>query len=79
MSRKRITTSENPAAILLPQEILEQMGVKDGDEVDISVVERTLILRPLGEADRASKIAEATDKVFERRKSAYEQLAEGIE
>lgn len=29
------------------------MGIGDGDEVDVSVVERTVILRPLDEAERA--------------------------
>ncbi len=53
MSRKRITASENPATLLLPQEILDLMGIGDGDEVDVSVIERTLILRPLDEAARA--------------------------
>jgi AbrB family looped-hinge helix DNA binding protein len=79
MSRKRIDTSEDSAAILLPQEVLDQLGINPGDEVDLSVVDGTLILRPLDEVDRARKIEEATNTVFERRKSAYEQLAKGIE
>jgi antitoxin component of MazEF toxin-antitoxin module len=79
MSRKRIATSEDSAAILLPQEVLDQLGITAGDEVDLSVVDRTLILRPLGEAERARKIEDATSTVFERRKSAYEQLAKGVE
>ena len=79
MSRKRIGTSKDSAAILLPQEVLDQLGINAGDEVDLSVVDRTLILRPLEEAERARKIEQVTDTVFERRKSAYEQLAKGIE
>ena len=79
MSRKRITASDNPATLLLPQEMLEQMGVKDGDEIDVSVVDRTLILRPLDEAERARKIEATTNAVFERRASAYEELAKGAE
>ena len=79
MSRKRIDTSKDSAAILLPQEVLDQLGINAGDEVDLSVVDGTLILRPLDEVERARKIEKATDTVFERRKSAYEQLAKGIE
>lgn len=79
MSRKRIDTSKDSAAILLPQEVLDQLGINAGDEVDLSVVGRTLILRPLEEAERARKIEQVTDTVFQRRKSAYEQLAKGIE
>ncbi len=53
------------------------MGISVGDEVDVSVVNRTLILRSLDEAERARKIGAATDVVFVRRRSAYEKLAEG--
>jgi AbrB family looped-hinge helix DNA binding protein len=79
MSRKRIDTSKDSAAILLPQEVLDQLGINPGDEVDLSVVDGTLVLRPLEDVDRARKLEEATSNVFERRKSAYEQLAKGIE
>jgi antitoxin component of MazEF toxin-antitoxin module len=78
MSRKRIDTSKDSAAILLPQEMLDQLGINAGDEVDISVVDGTLILRPLEEVERPRKIEDATNTVFERRKDAYEQLAKGI-
>ena len=79
MSRKRIDTSKDSAAVLLPQDILDQLGINAGDEVDLSVVDGTLILRPLEEAERLLRIEAATDAVFERRKSAYEELAKGIE
>jgi antitoxin component of MazEF toxin-antitoxin module len=79
MSRKRITASEDSATLLLPREMLDALGVGDGDEVDVSVTGRTLILRPLDEAERAQKIEEATRTVFERRKSAYEELAKGAD
>jgi len=79
MSRKRIATSEDSAAILLPQEVLDQLGLNAGDEVDLSVVDRTLILRPLDETERARRIADATTAVLERRSSAYERLAKGAE
>ena len=79
MSRKRITTAGDSAAVILSQEILDVMGVKVGDEVDVSVVDRTLILRSLDEAERARKIDAATKDIFERRRSAYEELAGGAE
>ncbi len=79
MSRKRIDTSEDSAAILLPQEVLDQLGISAGDEVDLSVVGRALILQPLEEPQRARKIEDASNSVFERRRSAYEELAKGTE
>jgi len=71
--------SEDSATLLLPQEILDAMGVNDGDEIDVSVTDRTLILRSLDEAERARKMGVATDAVFERRGAAYEELAKGAE
>ena len=79
MSRKRITVSENPATLLVPQEILDKMGIADGDEVDVSVVDRTLVLMPMDEVERAQKFGTVTKTVLERRKSAYQELAKGAE
>ena len=79
MSRKRITVSENSGNLPLPQELLDAMGIGDGDEVDVSVVDRTVILRPLDDAEGARTIEDVTKSVFERRKSAYEELAKGVE
>ena len=79
MSRKRITISENSVSLPLPQELLDAMGIADGDEVDISVVDRTVILRPIDDSERARTIEDVTNSVFERRKSAYEELAKGVE
>jgi virulence-associated protein VagC len=48
-----------------------------GDELDIEVVDRKLILRPLNEVEREQKLKSTTEAIFERRKSAYQRLAEG--
>jgi antitoxin component of MazEF toxin-antitoxin module len=79
MSRKRIDTSKNSAEILLPQELLDQLGIHAGEEVDLAVMDRTLILRPLEEVARARTIDAVTNTILERRKSAYEELAKGKE
>lgn len=79
MSRKRISASEDSTELTLPQENPDMIGVNDGDEIDVSVVDRTLILRPLDEAERARKIEATTREVFARRRSAYEDLAKGAE
>lgn len=79
MSRRKITVAGDSATVFLPQEILDEMGVTVGDEVDVSVVDRTLIVRPLDEAERARRMNAATAEVLERRRSAYEELAKGAE
>jgi len=78
MSRQRIAASED-SALLVPREILERIGVDDGDEIDVSVIDRTVILRPLDEASRAETVAEITKSLFERRHDAYEELAKGTD
>jgi len=79
MSLKRIGASQDPATILLPRDVLEEMGVCEGDEVDVSVLNHTVTLRPLTDRERTGKVEDATDAVFERRSDAYRKLAEGVE
>jgi antitoxin component of MazEF toxin-antitoxin module len=76
MARNHITTVGDSAALLLSQDILDKIGVHIGDEVDIAIVDRVLILRPLDEVERQRTIEAVIDDVFESRKSAYQRLAE---
>ncbi len=79
MSRNRITSLGDSAAILLSQELLDQMRLKIGDEIDLSVVESALIVRPLPGVEQTSRIESVIEEVFDRRKGAYEELAKGVE
>jgi antitoxin component of MazEF toxin-antitoxin module len=79
MSRERITVIGESAALLLPQDVLDKLGIAIGDEVELSLVDRTLILQPLDEANRAQKLEAVTKTVFERRQSVYTRLAQGAE
>lgn len=79
MSRRRIIASGEEAALLLPPETLDKMGLSIGDEVDLSVEDGALVVRPLNESTRAQRIEEVTGEVFERRQNAYRRLAEGVE
>ena len=79
MSRERLTTVGGSAALLLPKDVLDKLGIAIGDEVEISLVDRTLILQPLDEADRAQQLGALTKSVFARRYSAYTRLAQGPE
>ena len=77
MSQKQITKVGDSAAVLLNQELLDSLGAKIGDEIDVSVEGRKLILTPIRELEREQKIKFATKDIFERRSKAYKQLAEG--
>jgi antitoxin component of MazEF toxin-antitoxin module len=66
MTNQHVMTLENPAGQLITPKILEQIGVSTGDQIEISVSERTLIVRSLtvAETERrkatTSKDAEAS-------------------
>lgn len=77
MSRKQIVAAEPSSALHLPQEMLDAIGVESGSEVDVAIIDGTLVVRSIEEAERARKIEAATADVFERRASAFAELAEG--
>jgi len=79
MSRERLTAVGDSAAVILPKEALEQLGIAIGDEVELSLLDRTLLLQPIDEADRAHQLATLTKSVFARRQDAYARLAQGPE
>jgi len=79
MANQHVMTLENPAGLLIAPEMLEQIGVSTGDQIEISVSGRTLIVRSLTVAETERK--EAMDKIMldllDRRRAVYEKLAEG--
>ena len=79
MTLRTITTIGDSAALLLTAEVLNQVGVQVGDEVDVSVVDRTLIVRPLDEVEREKTFSEGMESLLKRRKRLYEALAKGPE
>ncbi len=81
MTQTRITTIDGSAAVLLSPEIMEQMGVRIGDEVDVAVADNTLVVRRIDEDETKPErtLEEIIDGIFERRADAYRRLAEGAE
>jgi antitoxin component of MazEF toxin-antitoxin module len=76
--RRRITTSGNSAALILSQDLLGLMGIGAGDEVDVSLIDRTLVVRPVSEAERSAKVQSAIEEVFRRDAGLLRRLAEGV-
>ena len=79
MARERITAVGEAAALFLPKEVLDKLGIAIGDEVELSLIDRTLLLQPLDEAARGQQLVAITNIVFARRQSAHTQLAQGPE
>ncbi len=63
--------------MILSQDLLGLMGVAPGDEVDVSLVDRTLVVRPLSEVERSAKVQSAIDEVFRRDAGLLKRLAAG--
>ena len=62
-------------AIVLPATILESLGIRAGDTVEVQLGDRQLILRTVEEAARRQRFEAITQEVFERRRDAYQRLA----
>lgn len=77
MLRRKITTSGNSAALVLSQDLLGLMGVKPGDEVEVQVVGRTLVVRPADVSERDAKFAEALEYTLRTQHDALARLAKG--
>lgn len=76
MSR-RITTIDDAASVSLPPEAVDALGVKAGGELDVEIVGRALVVRSVEEARRSRDFIDTFEAVLQRRRKAYEQLAEG--
>lgn len=63
------------AAVILPTAILESVGLRVGDVVDVALGDHQLILRSTEEASRRELLETITREVFERREDAYRRLA----
>lgn len=74
---KRITTLDDTASVSLPPEAVEALGIVAGDELDIEIVGRALIVRTAEEARQSREFSDIFEAVLRRRRKAYEHLAEG--
>jgi bifunctional DNA-binding transcriptional regulator/antitoxin component of YhaV-PrlF toxin-antitoxin module len=76
MARQRIIISDAGATLVIAPEVVSALGLKNGDEVDIVVMDRSVVLRPLDELERAKKLDAVTQAVLQRRKRALQQLTD---
>ena len=77
MAVSKLTPTGDSAVLTLSKHILEQLGLDVNDEIDLVVVDKTLMVRSISEAERAERLKLATDKVFEKYDRVFAALAEG--
>ncbi len=75
MPQLTIVPHGDSAAVILPAVLLESVGLRIGDVVDVTVGDRQLILRSAEDASRRELLETITHEVLERRRDAYERLA----
>lgn len=72
---KKVMALGDSAAIILTEDLLELLGLEIGQEVELSVVDRTLVIRSVQGSERAEMLRPAADQVFERRRGLLTGLA----
>lgn len=77
MALARIARVDGVLALLLPQAVLDELGVQVGDEFDVALRDQTLIVRPRSEAEQLAQVDAILDDLFQERKSVYQALAQG--
>ena len=75
MPQITIVSHGDGAAVVLPNAILESIGMQVGDMLDVTVSDQLLILRPVDDAERKRLMADLTQEVLDRRNDAYQRLA----
>lgn len=75
MPRLNIVSHGDSAAVVLPASVLESIGVRIGDVLEVTLDDGRLILQPVDDAARRQLLQEITRDVFERRRDAYQRLA----
>ncbi len=74
---KIVTTIDQRSSVVLPPEAIEALGVEAGAELEVEIVGRALVVRPVEEARRSRDFMSAFESILSRRRNAYEELAKG--
>jgi antitoxin component of MazEF toxin-antitoxin module len=77
MTQQQIIAVGSSLALPLPAEVLAALGIQAGDAVNVSLIGRQVVVEPVAGADRQERFQAVIDDIFERRRSAYQKLAEG--
>ena len=74
-----VASNDNSGIISIPVNELKKLGLKDGDEVEISKNENDELILRSKQTEREKKILKATREIIEERRSALIELGKGHE
>ena len=74
---RTITTIDDRSSLALSSEAIDALGVQAGAEVDVEIVGRAVVVRSIDEARRSRQFIDTFESLLRRRRTAYQELAEG--
>lgn len=78
MTGTQIVTIGETAALTLTPELLRQIGVGAGDQIEIALSDRSLTVRPVAELDEEdARLETMMDSIMDRHDNLFRRLAEG--
>lgn len=74
--KKKLTRTGNSVALVLDRPLLEELGLDESSEVEISTNGDVLVMTPLREPSRRRKLNKILDELDEQYAGVFRRLAE---
>ena len=74
--RKKLTRSGNSVALVLDKPLLEQLGLSENQEVELSTNGDVLVVTPIRDAARARKFKKSADKIATKYAGLFRRLSQ---
>ena len=74
--RKKLTRSGNSVALVLDKPLLEQLGMDENAEVELSTNGDVLVVTPIRDAARRRKLRKIVEQMDEQYSGVFQRLAE---
>lgn len=74
--RKKLTRTGNSVALVLDKPLLEELGLAENEEVELSTNGDVLVVTPIRDAERRRKLQKILDRIHEQYGGVFRRLAE---
>ena len=73
---KKLTRTGNSVALVLDKPLLEELGLDEGSEVEVSTNGQVLIVTPKPDSARERKFRKSVDKINKKYAGLFKRLSE---
>lgn len=73
--KKKLTRTGNSVALVLDKPLLEQLGLDETSEVEVSTNGELLVVTPVRDAAREEKFRKAAEKIFAKYDGVFRRLS----